>query len=253
MQANWSLVLNVVFLGVILSMIFWKIRPRFAKSVKSDELSHLNQSSVEQCDLNEMDDPCLGPIRKVNLESDDSDVEMHEEVLFASSIENDEITSIPDFDLNISATENDVSPEPIKRKNFMLFLSARGQNIFAGYELLQTLLACGLRYGEDGFFHRHQHSSGQGPVLFSVAAASTSGTFDLQNIGSMSMRGLCLFMELSGNVSIDQERLEIFVYTAKQLAEELHANLLDEHQKLVTSDTFSQFEKTVSMGEAVLV
>lgn len=252
MQANWSLVLNVVFLSVILSMILWKMRSRFKKSTKIDEFSHFNQQAVDMNSMDEMDDPCLGPIRKVSLEPDYSEIETHQDVSFETSFGADEHLIEPDFDLNISAAEEESTPAPMMKKNLMLFLSARGQNIFAGYELLQTLLACGLRYGDDGFFHRHQHSSGQGPVLFSVAAASSEGTFDLQNIGSMSMKGLCLFIELSGNVSIDHERLEIFIYTAKQLAEELHANLLDERQKPATAETFAQFEKIVAMGEAVL-
>jgi FtsZ-interacting cell division protein ZipA len=70
-------------------------------------------------------------------------------------------------------------------------------------------------------------------------------------MGSMSMKGLCLFMELSGNVAIDHERLDIFIQTAKQLAEELHANLLDEHQKPVSEETFAHFDKVVALGEAL--
>ena len=128
----------------------------------------------------------------------------------------------------------------------MFFLAAQGQNIFAGYELLQTLLTCGLRFGDSGLFHRHQHASGQGPVLFSLAAATNSGVFDLQNMGAMSMKGLCMFMELSHNATIDQERFELFVHTAKQLASELHAQLLDDKQKPVTSETIQKLERMIA-------
>jgi cell division protein ZipA len=234
MQANWSLVLNVVFLGVILYMIYWKLHPRLKKPAQNDDYSNLEPSAsagsfedIENLEVFQHITPNL---------------EMQEHADTDDTVHSPEIG----FDLP--------SDEPVRpRKNLMLFLSAKGQNIFAGYELLQTLLSCGLRFGDGGLFHRHQHSSGQGPVLFSVAAASATGTFDLQNMGSMSMKGLCLFMELSGNVAIDQERLDIFIQTAKQLAEELHANLLDEHQKPVSEATFSQFDRVVSMGEALPV
>jgi cell division protein ZipA len=131
-------------------------------------------------------------------------------------------------------------------KNIMLFLAAQGQNTFAGYDLLQTLLSCGLRYGDAGLFHRHQHASGQGPVLFSLAAATSSGTFDLQSMGAMSVKGLCMFMELSGNIAIDSERFEIFIQTARQLAEDLHANLLDERQRPLTQDIIKKFEHLIA-------
>ena len=228
MQANWSLVLN----GVILAMIYWKLHPRLKKPAQSDEFSNLEPS--ESADSFE----------------DIEDFEVFQHI--PPNMEMEELEAIDDA-AHSPEIGLDLPPQdPIRpRKNFMLFLSAKGQNIFAGYELLQTLLSCGLRFGDGGFFHRHQHSSGQGPVLFSVAAASATGTFDLQNMGSMSMKGLCLFMELSGNVAIDHERLDIFIQTAKQLAEELHANLLDEYQKPVTEETFTHFDKVVALGEAL--
>jgi FtsZ-interacting cell division protein ZipA len=34
--------------------------------------------------------------------------------------------------------------------------------------------------------------------------------------------------------------------TAKQLAEELHANLLDERQQMLTADTLVKFEQMIS-------
>jgi cell division protein ZipA len=57
----------------------------------------------------------------------------------------------------------------------MMFLSAKENRQFAGYELLQTVLASGLRFGEGQLFHRHQFSNGQGPVMCSLAAATASG------------------------------------------------------------------------------
>ena len=232
MQANWSLVLNVVFLGVILAMIYWKLHPRLKKTAQNDDYSNL-EASASADSFEDIENLEVFQHISPNLE-----MEEHEVI--------EDVSHSPDIGLDLPAQE------PIRpRKNFMLFLAAKGQNIFAGYELLQTLLSCGLRFGDGGLFHRHQHSSGQGPVLFSVAAASATGTFDLQNMGSMSMKGLCLFMELSGNVAIDQERLDIFIQTSKQLAEELHANLLDEHQKPISEETFAQFDKVVSLGEAL--
>jgi cell division protein ZipA len=156
-----------------------------------------------------------------------------------------EESETPSLGINLESKPTSTEPE-IPKKTIMFFLAAQGQNIFAGYELLQTLLSCGLRFGDGGLFHRHQHASGQGPVLFSLAAATQTGVFDLQNMGAMSMKGLCMFMELSMNSTIDQERFELFVQTAKQLSTELHALLLDEKQKPITSERIAKLERMIA-------
>jgi cell division protein ZipA len=128
-----------------------------------------------------------------------------------------------------------------KSTSIMMFLLAKEDRLLSGYELLQTLLAAGLRFGEGHLFHRHQYINGQGPVLCSVAAATASGMFDLQNIGAFSVHGLCIFMETSGNSSIDGERFGIMLETARQLSEDLDTYLLDEHRKQVTSKTIARY------------
>ncbi len=230
MQANFSFIMNIVLLGVILGMMVWKLQPNFFKKKNKINVPltpSLNQEALGADDIIQ--------VRKINIE----DLLHHEEKDFI-----EEISSKPNLGMSIEREEQLDSEPPAK--NIMLFLAAQGQNIFAGYDLLQTLLSCGLRYGDAGLFHRHQHASGQGPVLFSLAAATATGMFDLQTIGAMSVKGLCLFMELSGNISIDSERFEIFIQTAKQLAEDLHANLLDERQRPLTSQTIHRFEQMIA-------
>jgi cell division protein ZipA len=232
MQANWSLMLNLVFLGVILSMIAWRLRPMF-----KDKFSRKSKSYEFPISKKEDFGDDIIEVRRV----DTKDASTHH-MPIEEAIAHSEPKSKPSL---VASQQQSPILEPMK-KNIMLFLAANGQNVFAGYELLQTLLACGLRYGDSGFFHRHQHATGQGPVLFSLAAATPTGMFDLQNMGAMTVKGLCMFMELSGNIAIDNERYEIFMQTAKQLAEELHANLLDERQQMLTADTFVKFEQMIS-------
>ena len=122
-------------------------------------------------------------------------------------------SSTPKLDsaLNTPVSEQTAPP------TLMMFLLAKEKRQFAGYELLQTVLASGLRFGEGNLFHRHQFPNGQGPVLCSLAAATPSGTFDLQNIGAFSIRGLCLFMYTSKNSTIDRERLKCDVRNSKAI------------------------------------
>lgn len=240
MQANWSLVLNVIFLLIIVSMIFWRLRPYFNQK-KSDKMS--NRESSPSIDMNKrtyqdgMDD--ILNVRKIDVEKD---YEIH-----MPQSETPDKQPHLGLDLAESATSDvEVETDMAGKHTIMLFLAAKGQNIFAGYELLQTLLSCGMRFGDGGLFHRHQHASGQGPVLFSLAAATATGVFDLQNMGAMSVKGLCVFMELSGNITIDQERFAIFIQTAKHLTIELNANLLDDKQRAVTDASIAKLEKMIA-------
>lgn len=129
----------------------------------------------------------------------------------------------------------------ISSSSVMMFLLAKENRQLAGYELLQTLLSVGLRFGEGHLFHRHQHANGQGPVLCSVAAATATGMFDLQNIGAFSVRGLCIFMEASGSVAIDAERFSIMLETARQLNEDLDTYLLDDQRQPLTDASLKRY------------
>src|SRR5271156_1565457 len=62
---------------------------------------------------------------------------------------------------------------PVQR--VILFLRAPAGRPYGGYELLQSLLSCGLRFGEQNIFHRYEQRMGQAVVLFSVAAATHNG------------------------------------------------------------------------------
>ena len=128
----------------------------------------------------------------------------------------------------------------------MLFLVTKNDQEFAGYELLQAVLASGLRFGEGNIFHKHQSKNGQGTILFSLAAATTEGTFDLQNMGSYSVRGVCLYMYMSGNASIDNERFSLMHKTAKLLAEDLKASLLNDKQQVMDEASVEHYRAIIN-------
>lgn len=135
-------------------------------------------------------------------------------------------------------------------KSLMVLLSAKEDRQLAGYELLQTLLACGLRFGEGNLFHRHEQPNGQGNILCSLAAATSSGMFDLQNIGAFSVKGLCLFMQVSGNALVDQARLDCLFKTASQLAEGLDTHLLTDQKQRFTEETLSRYHRLLNLTAA---
>ena len=98
-------------------------------------------------------------------------------------------------------------------------------------------------------FHRHQGSNGQGPVLCSLAAATSTGVFDLQNIGAFSVRGLCLFMQASGHPAIDLERFEVMLDTAKLLSDGLDTHLLDDQRKPLTDISLKRYYQTLNIND----
>lgn len=110
-----------------------------------------------------------------------------------------------------------------------------GQN-FAGYELLQTLLSVGLRFGEMSIFHRHQVIEGSNKLLFSVASAVNPGTFDIDKIGAYSCPGLTLFMLSSARPDEDVMRFRSLLDTARELANEFDAELLDDQRQPLTRE-----------------
>jgi cell division protein ZipA len=111
---------------------------------------------------------------------------------------------------------------------------------YIGYELLQALLAAGLRYGEKQIFHRHEHKSGKGAVLFHLASANAPGTFELAKMGGFSCPGLSFFMVLNNKID-NALAFETLLDTANQLAEDLGGELWDESYKPLTMDKITEY------------
>lgn len=243
MQANWSLILNVLLLIGVVVAIGRMMKARRQSFVATAP----QQPALGKVDNKSFDD--IIAVRKLPRDfapEDDMDTGDLPEIKMAAKK--------PDLAPQISAETKEDSFKVERNEpgqSVMIFLLARENRQLAGYDLLQTLLAAGLRFGDGQLFHRHQHPNGQGPVLFSLASATTSGVFDLQNIGAFSVRGLCLFMQSSGNATIDNERLTILFETAKQLSEDLDAELLDAKQRPLTREGILRYYRLLNCSEPV--
>lgn len=237
MQANLSLILNVLLLiGVVVAI------GRLMKA-RRQSLSPVNyQPSLGKTEPQQHFDDIIA-VRKVNCDiapEVDIDEEIDEVVVSTAD------AKMPKMGF-LAEEEEILSNEG--GQTLMMFLLAQENRQLAGYELLQTVLAAGLRFGEGNLFHRHQHANGQGPVICSLAAATTTGVFDLQNIGAFRARGLCLFMQTSGNAMIDAERFSIMYETAKQLRDGLDCHLLDEKKQPVSTQSMAYYRHTLNLSE----
>jgi cell division protein ZipA len=126
----------------------------------------------------------------------------------------------------------------------VLYLMAKQGQKFIGYELLQALLAAGLRFGDMFIFHRYQEPNGHGLVLFSLASATEPGTFDMNKMGAFACQGLTLFMNLTGPEH-DLKALEVLLTTAAQLADDLQGVVLDERRAPIAPERIVQYQDLV--------
>jgi cell division protein ZipA len=245
MQANWSLALNILLLMMVMMAIVRLMRAR-----KRSLSRVIAEPSLDQKPSFFQDD--IISVRKINTEeSIESAIEEGNPPLFASE---PEVNIEPEITVKNEQYKRPVLKERVQepidndaQPALMMFLLAKENRLFAGYEMLQTILAAGLRFGEGQLFHRHQFANGQGPVLCSLAAATSSGVFDLQNIGAFSVRGLCLFMQASDNPNIDEERFTIMLDTARQLSEGLDAHLLDDKRRPLTEQRIARYFQMLNL------
>jgi cell division protein ZipA len=256
MQANWSLILNVLLLMGVIVAIGYLMKAR-RQSLGSERYS-FNLEAAEKKSLYDgssyADD--IIAVRKVNTElfSGESFAlqkpdegqsqprllpDQEESVLFTSN------TDVPKVHLNLEKRIEEESSSTL-----MMFLLAKENRQFAGYELLQTVLAAGLRFGKESLFHRHQFTNGDGDIICSLAAATETGTFDLQNIGAFSVRGLCLYMQATNNPNLDAERFALMLDTAKQLSEGLDAHLLDDQRHPLTEERIAAYYNLLHLTPA---
>lgn len=136
-----------------------------------------------------------------------------------------------------------------ENETVMIFLLAKSERQLAGYELLQAVLSAGFRFGEGGLFHRHQFPNCQGPVMCSLAAATATGVFDLQNIGAFVVHGLCLFMQVSGYKEIDAERFDVMLDTARTLSDSLDTYLLDDLRSPMSEQSIQRYHQKLNLVE----
>jgi len=142
------------------------------------------------------------------------------------------------------------APKSIQKKSaapselIILYVMASPDQPFVGYELLQTLLALGLRYGEMNIFHYHQQTrEGEGSPLFSLASAVEPGIFDLGNVGAIACPGLSLFM----TAVIDDrfKAFEVMLETAEQLAQDLNGVVCDMQRVPLTEAKIAEYRNKI--------
>lgn len=139
------------------------------------------------------------------------------------------------------AFENIQRPETSTPEEVLILnvITPEGQ-VMSGAILLPTLLTLGFKFGEMAIFHRHEDSSGNGDVLFSLANMYNPGTFDLDNLEQFNTSGLSLFMSLP--VSGEPHQVfELMHNAAKKIATEFGGQVLDGQRSVLTRQTVQHY------------
>lgn len=105
--------------------------------------------------------------------------------------------------------------------------------IFAGDQLLEIALACGMRFGAMDIFHRTDTS---GRLQFSMASCTKPGTFDIDAISETTVSGVSLFMTLPCS-SDAMQSFEYMSETANVLARHLKGVMKDESHNVMRGQT----------------
>jgi cell division protein ZipA len=123
-----------------------------------------------------------------------------------------------------------------------IYVMAEAEKSFGGYDLLQTILAYDLQYGDMQIFHRYADSKTKKDLLFSLVSATEPGDFNLQEMSTFSCRGLILFMDVS-KLSHPSRVFELMLETATHLSKDLGGELRFNQSDLLTEEAVNAMRK----------
>ncbi|WP_110190389.1 cell division protein ZipA, partial [Pokkaliibacter plantistimulans] len=129
-------------------------------------------------------------------------------------------------------------------EHIIVSVTAVSDSGFDGEQLLQVLLACGLRFGERNIFHRHELGLNKGKVQFSMANLLNPGDFDLDHIESVKTPGVTFFMGMPGADDL-MLAFECMLSTAQCLAKNLNGELKDENHSVMRPQTIEHCRQRI--------
>jgi len=242
----------IIGLGVVLAIIIIAIiidglrrKRRYYDEIKVDAVDKSKHQEEDDDPIfaapNDHDKfPILGDVQKVSTqeqqelhlinEKDFNQIDFHEEVEFEAN----------EVRANI---ENQVDLKEFKPLIVIHIMGKEG-NTFGGYQLLQTILSTGLRFGKMNIFHKFKSNNDREKIIYSLASAVEPGTFDMSKMGSFNCPGLTLFMDLEQQEK-PFEALTAMYETAENLAEDLDGNLLTDKQAPFTLETLQHYKHQI--------
>ncbi|HUQ09992.1 MAG TPA: cell division protein ZipA C-terminal FtsZ-binding domain-containing protein [Steroidobacteraceae bacterium] len=132
-------------------------------------------------------------------------------------------------------------PSEGERRIVTLRVIPKAEPRFAGRALRQAFSGCGFWHGPMDIYHLPDE---QGRVMLSAAALAQPGTFDPSIMDSQRFSGLNLFAVLPGPVP-EREVFEELVHSARQLAERLDGQIIDQHGEELTAERIARLRQSL--------
>ncbi|ABM04077.1 cell division protein ZipA [Psychromonas ingrahamii 37] len=179
---------------------------------------------------------------KVNLSDSLPDESLQESSLNVKEKETDQETEdgkVNYFELEADdekAAANNANNEP--QDVFIFNVVAKEGTKLLGHDLLQFFLTSGFRFGERSIFHRHLHSDGNGPILFSIANMLEPGIFDPDRMGRISCEGVSFFV-VAPNLEINiKTAFDMMLTAVEQMTEEFDCVVLNAQREPLTEQEY---------------
>ena len=154
----------------------------------------------------------------------------------------------PNDSLQQQTISNNIAEEKKSRPKqpgsiIQLHIMAEDETPYSGYELLQTLLSVGLRFGERQIFHNYINQDPNLGTWFSVASVTKPGTFELGSIGAFSCPGLVFFIA-DGVTVYNATSLRKMLSVAEVVVDELGGQIWGAERKpLSMADVEALFQR----------
>ncbi|USE38616.1 cell division protein ZipA [Endozoicomonas sp. SCSIO W0465] len=154
--------------------------------------------------------------------------------------------SNPQKELNLGWREKaeKLKDRPPAHEVIVINVLSKGGGTFAGEQLMQSMLASGMRFGDMSIFHRYANADGTGKILFSMANGIKPGTFVIDNLEETETPALSLFMSLPG----PEKPMQAFAQmeeVARRLALDLGGELKDEQFSVMTQQTLEHCRQRI--------
>lgn len=151
------------------------------------------------------------------------------EPLRTENIIQDDELYIP-IPLTISpSSQKTMPPQDSVSEVLSIVIEASKTKTFEGYNLLQTILATDLHYGEQRLFHKYKDANCT-TILFSLAAGKEGKGFDLKDMRSLNCSELVLSMDTKAT-SEPKEVYNFMLAVAKQLSNNLGGKIIAQNMQ----------------------
>ncbi len=206
-----------------------KVEEKTAQKNKKAEKANLKSSSFDEPITKKSLNPFAKPSSVSSAHAD-------------SGIDSTSAKKEPIIGSSDTSTKPKVSmPEEV----LVIHVRASQDNIFYGSDLLELILAHGLRFGAMDIFHRHAGEDGEGPILFSLSNMVKPGVFDLHTFEELNTVGVSLFLALPVETGSYMEAFDAMVDTAKDIANKLQGELKDENRSVLTGQTIEHYRERI--------